>query len=70
MTKPIVIQCELTITPGGPTQQSRIMLSTNGETVFSDFEDGLEPRQREIVSAIVAAQSRLLGKFSQKLEGR
>lgn len=70
MSKPIPIACELTITPGGSTQQNRVALRANGETVFDEYEESLDDGQRKIVAAIAAAESRLLGKFSQKLEGR
>ena len=63
----IVIQCELIITPGGQSRQSRLRLSVLGETVFDEYERDLDAGRLQVLSQIVAAHGRLLTKYASAL---
>lgn len=68
MCEPIVIPCELKLTPsGGRGQQNKVRLSVSGETVFDDWEQSLSLEQAEVVAEILQAHARLVGKYSQDL---
>jgi len=64
MPEPIVIPCELTITPGGQSRQNRLRLSVSVETVFDEYERELSGAMRQVVSQITAAHARLLTKYA------
>lgn len=64
----VTIPCVLTIIPGGGSTQNKLVLTTNGETVFDDYEHSLSPEQRDIAGQICSTHARVLKKFGEALE--
>lgn len=60
------IPCELVVTPGNGTMQNKFRLSTNGETVFENYETNLDEHQLAVCKQIAEAHARLLNKFATK----
>jgi len=69
MCEPMVIPCELRITPGGGRgRQNKLRLSVSGETVFDEWEQSLSPEQKAVIGQIAQAQARLLAKYGADLQ--